>query len=123
MADRDRELTLRVGSTEPIEILLVGNNGQPEDLVGADRATFVVRESTTSAEAILERQTAPGATVNLSIDVAAGKLVATLTGDEADDLPPGTWIGAAAVRSGSDDAWKTTQPFVVRILPAIAPKV
>ena len=123
MADKDRILTLTVGSTEPLEVLFIGPSGQPEDFTGADRATLTVREFIGSPDAILQRQTAPGSPVNLSIDVDAAKLVATLTGDEADELPEGTWIGAAAVRFGTDDDWKQSQPFLVRILPAVAAKV
>jgi len=110
----EARLILTVGSSAPITIKITG-----ESLTGVDQATLDVRPSS-GATAVITRTTAAG---NLSIDLGAGSLVASITGVEADALVAGTYIGQAMLRYGDADSWRETDPFHVRIDAAIASKL
>ena len=115
------ELVITVGSSQSLELQLLDEHDAPEVLSGADRASFAVRESLGAATNVLLRSTAAPATLTLA--PTTGLLTATLTGAEADALVPGLYVGEVGVRFGSDDQWKFSEPFRVRIQPAGAPKV
>lgn len=106
-----RDLELYIGDAGPITLSIVGNEGQPLALDGADGATFEVRRAIAADPPLLRRSTAEA---TLSIVASSGKLVATLTPEESTGLPPGLWLGQAAVRFGSEDAWRFSAPFYVR---------
>lgn len=115
------QLVITVGSAQSLELELLDEHDVAESLAGADRASFAVRESLQSTTNLLLRSTqaVPGpATLAFA---AGGKLVATMTGSEV--LTPGVYVGEAAVRFGSDTAWKYTDPFRVVVVPAGAPQV
>lgn len=106
-----RQLELQQGSAADFEVFLFDPNGAAEDLTGADAAHLTIREALDDATSeVVGRSTAAA---NLSVDVAAAKLVATLTQPEADALTPGTYAGQASVRISGK--WLVTLEFVVVI--------
>lgn len=108
-----RTLTIQAGSTADLEVRLFDPDGAAEDLTGADAAHLTVR--TVIDDETSEKLVRSTAAANLSIDVAGGKLVATLTQEEADGLPDGAFVGQASVRIGG--TWFVTREFTVRIHP------
>lgn len=111
-------LLLVVGSTKPFVVEVVGAGGSPEAFSGVDLASVTVREYAGAAAALLQRSVTAG-----TLTVTPGKLTGTLTGLEADALPPGLYVGQGAVRYGSADAWQFTEYFPVEIVRAVAAKV
>ena len=119
MAGPDFVLDLFVGSTEPFVVECIDDQDTIENLALADRAS-VAWYDVLGGTAQLTRSTVAS---NLTINVATGSLTGTLSGAEADALVPREYVGQAAIRFGSDDAWKVSRYFRVRVLARIAPKV
>lgn len=109
-------LDLIKGNTIPFEIVVLDDNGAPESLAGADKASFTVREKV-GGTVLLQRDTVTG---GLSIDSARGVLVGTFTQPVADGLTVGSFIAAAAVHYTSGDRWIDSDEVVTRIRPGIA---
>lgn len=119
MVTSNKTLEVFVGSTEPFVVELLDDIDTAENLAFADRAS-VIWFDRVGGTAQLTRSTAAG---NLTIQTAAGTLTATITGIEADALVAGNYVAQAAVRFGSDDAWKFSRYFRVEVFPRLAPKV
>lgn len=119
MFDVDQVLVLIKGSTQPFDILLFDENGQPEILSVFDQATLVIREEEAGSNLLL-RRTADG---NLSINASASKLTGTLTQVEADALTPkpGYFIADVALRNTADQKWVHMDRIHVQILNSFAP--
>ena len=114
------KLILNQSSSGTFAIWLRDNNGNPESLFGADRASLAIKDYVGSATNILFRSTAAA---NLSINITDSKLVGTITGAEADALVPGSYVGQAAVRFGSDNNWRFLDYIIVEVAQAVASKV
>lgn len=110
-------LRLVKGSTKPFDVFLLDDNDAAEDFSTAQEATLVIKESLQAEDEILSLSSFDD---NLTIDEDTGKVTGTLTQDEADDLPPGSYVGEVAVRMGATD-WIHSDPFLVVIEPSAAP--
>ena len=118
MADVNEVLKLIKGSTQSFEVLVFDENDQPANLSVFDQATFALREEE-SGSTLLLRSTQAG---NLSINVGAAKLVATLTQVEADALKPGgTLIVDVALRVPVALTWVHLDRIKVKVLNSFAP--
>lgn len=101
-------MTMVVGSTEPMEVHVLDDKGNPESPSGWTAATLRIEDE--AGESVLLRRTADG---NLSIDSARSVLVATILQAESDALVPGFYVGDFAIlRSG---LWVHGAAFYVRI--------
>lgn len=109
-------LDLIKGSTIPFEIVVLDGDGNPESLSGADKASLTVRDKA-GGTVILQRDTVAG---GLSIDVATGKLLGTMTQVVADGLTVGYFIAASAVHYTAGDRWIDSDEINVRIRLGIA---
>jgi len=119
MAGREWALDIFRGSTEPFVVELVDDVDTPENLATADRASVVWYDRIGGSA----QQTCSTEAGNLVLNLATGSLTGTLTGLQADALVPGEYVGQAAVRFGSDNNWKVSRFFRVRVHELIAPKV
>lgn len=115
------ELILQAGSTLPFDVFPFDANGAQMPLEGADRAVVAIKKTLSATAFVLIRSTADA---NLTIDTANRRLVCSFAnGAEADALPPGRYRAQARVRYGSADSWRLSDPFSVRIVPAMAPSL
>jgi len=113
----ERDLELVAGSVKPFDIYLYDENDVKENLAAATRATFRVVAARGDTTYIIDIDT--GAEV--TIDSVNGRLVCQLTQVQADALEEGTYIGQATVEISS--AWYYTDPFLVKVLDSIAPRL
>lgn len=115
--DVSEVLELVKGSTVSFDVLIFDPNDVKEDLSIYDQATLSIREEEGGANLLLRRV----ADLNLSINVSAGKLTATLTQVEADALKPGTFIVDVALRETAGQKWRHLERFNCRVLNSFAP--
>lgn len=111
-------LELVKGSAQGFRFSVLDEDGNPESLSGADKASLTVRTKADGGTVILQLDTVAG---GLSIDVALGQLVATPTQEKADALLVGSFISAAAVHySAGSGRWIDSDEFVTRVRPPVA---
>lgn len=110
--DVSEELVLTKGAAIPFDLFFFDPNDAKEDLSIYDRATLSIREEEGGAD-ILARSTQSG---NLSINVSAGKLNATLTQLEADGLKVGLHVMDIALRETASGLWRHIERAYVRIV-------
>ena len=110
-------LELTKGSAQSFRIAVRDENGNPESLSGADKASLTIAEKA-GGTVVFQADTVLG---NLSIDVATGELVVTPTQGQADAFVRGSFIAASAVHyTAGGGRWIDSDPFVTRIRPSIA---
>lgn len=118
MADVNEVLKLIKGSTQSFEFLVFDENDQPANLSTFDKATLALREEEGGSTLLLRRTEDS----NLSINVGAAKLVATLTQAEADALKPGgLLIADVALRVPVALTWVHLDRVKVKVLNSFAP--
>lgn len=114
------DLVLTKGNTVPIQLDFLDENGNPESLTLADKAQFAIKESTQSTTPVFSWDTDAG---NLTIDVPNSRLTAVLTLAQSENLPVGVFLGQSVVRFGSEEDWRYSEIFQVKILPAVAERI
>ena len=114
--DVSEKLVLVKGSAVPFDVFLLDPNDAKEDLSIFDRAALSIRDEEGGPD-ILLRSTQASPTPNLSINVSAGKLTATLTQAEADALKEGDFVMDVVLReTAAPNLERHTDRIAVRIV-------
>jgi hypothetical protein len=101
------------GDTAPFVFKLAKESGASEDLTGLTGASFIVKDTVSSQTAVLSLTIGSGLTVE-----QPDRIVATLTSQQADGLPVGTFLGQMILTFGT--VVRRSELFQVRLVSAMS---